>query len=109
RLSDDYYRKLRDDYLGRRDRLLEALTEAGFKCFKPFGAYYIMSGISGFGFSSDLEFTRYLIEKIGIAAVPGSSFYNDRVIGSQQLRFTFCKKEATLDEAGRRLKKLNSR
>lgn len=109
RLSDDYYRKLRDDYLGRRDRLLEALTDAGFKCFKPFGAYYIMTDISGFGFSSDLEFTRYLIEKIGVAAVPGSSFYNDRVIGSQQLRFTFCKKEATLDEAARRLKKLNSR
>lgn len=109
RLSDDYYCKLRDDYLARRDRLLEALAGAGFKCFKPFGAYYIMTDISGFGFSNDLEFTRFLIEKIGIAAVPGSSFYNDRVIGSQQLRFTFCKKEATLDEAARRLKKLRSR
>lgn len=109
RLSDDYYRKLRDDYLGRRDRLLETLADADFRCFKPFGAYYIMTDISGFGFSNDLEFTRYLIEKIGVAAVPGSSFYNDRVIGSQQLRFTFCKNEATLDEAARRLKKLNSR
>ncbi|HET9179664.1 MAG TPA: aminotransferase class I/II-fold pyridoxal phosphate-dependent enzyme [Terriglobia bacterium] len=109
RLGDDYYCRLRDDYLGRRDRLLEALADAGFKCFKPFGAYYIMTDISGFGFSNDLEFTRYLIEKVGVAAVPGSSFYNDRVIGSQQLRFTFCKKEATLDEAARRLKKLNSR
>lgn len=109
RLSDDYYRKLRDDYLGRRDRLLETLADAGFRCFKPFGAYYIMTDISGFGFCNDLEFTRYLIEKIGIAAVPGSSFYNDRVFGSQQLRFTFCKNEATLDEAARRLKKLNSR
>ena len=109
RLSDDYYRKLREDYLGRRDRLLETLADAGFRCFKPFGAYYIMTDISGFGFSNDLDFTRYLIEKIGVAAVPGSSFYNDRVIGSQQLRFTFCKNEATLDEAARRLKKLNSR
>ena len=109
RLSDDYYCKLRDDYLARRDRLLEALADAGFRCFKPFGAYYIMTDISRFGFCNDLEFTRYLIEKIGVAAVPGSSFYNDRVIGSQQLRFTFCKKEATLDEAARRLKKLNSR
>jgi len=109
RLSDDYYRKLRDDYLGRRDHLLEALAEAGFRCFKPFGAYYIMTDISGFGFSNDLEFTRFLIEQIGVAAVPGSSFYNDRVIGSQQLRFTFCKKGATLDEAARRLKKLRSR
>jgi len=109
RLSDDYYCKLRDGYLARRDRLLEALADAGFRCFKPFGAYYIMTDISRFGFCNDLEFTRYLIEKIGVAAVPGSSFYNDRVIGSQQLRFTFCKKEATLDEAARRLKKLNSR
>ena len=109
RLSDDYYCKLRDGYLARRDRLLEALADAGFRCFKPFGAYYIMTDISRFGFCNDLEFTRYLIEKIGVAAVPGSSFYNDRVIGCQQLRFTFCKKEATLDEAARRLKKLNSR
>jgi len=109
RLSDDYYCKLRDGYLARRDRLLEALADAGFRCFKPFGAYYIMTDISRFGFCNDLQFTRYLIEKIGVAAVPGSSFYNDRVIGSQQLRFTFCKKEATLDEAARRLKKLNSR
>jgi aminotransferase len=107
RLGDDYYRKLRDDYLGRRDRLLQTLEEAGFKCFKPYGAYYIMTDIRGFGFSDDIEFTRHLIENVGVAAVPGSSFYSDRSLGSQQVRFTFCKKDSTLDEAACRLKKLN--
>ncbi|HXH50736.1 MAG TPA: aminotransferase class I/II-fold pyridoxal phosphate-dependent enzyme [Terriglobia bacterium] len=107
RLGDVYYQKLRDDYLGRRDRLLQTLEEAGFKCFKPYGAYYIMTDISGFGFPDDIEFTRHLIENVGVAAVPGSSFYSNRSLGSQQIRFTFCKKEATLDEAARRLMKLN--
>jgi aspartate/methionine/tyrosine aminotransferase len=105
-LEENYYQKLQTDYLKRRDRLLAPLEDAGFKCFKPYGAYYIMTDISGFGFPDDVDFTRYLIEKIGVAPVPGSSFYSDRSLGSQQVRFTFCKKDATLDEATRRLKKL---
>ena len=106
RLDDSYYHKLQADYLERRDWLLAALEDAGFKCFKPYGAYYIMTDISDFGFPDDVEFTRHLIENIGVAAVPGSSFYSDRSRGSQQVRFTFCKKEDTLEEAARRLKKL---
>lgn len=106
RFSDDYYRNLRDHYLVRRNRLLAALEDAGFYCYKPYGAYYIMTDISGFGFPNDIEFTRHLIEKIGIAAVPGSSFYSTRSQGNQQVRFTYCKKGSTLDEAARRLKKL---
>ena len=100
--------KLRDDYLKRRNRLLNALEEAGFKCFKPYGAYYIMTDISRFGFADDIAFTRHLIEKVGVAPVPGSSFYKDRSLGSQQVRFTFCKKAATLDEAASRLAMLKS-
>ena len=72
RFGDDYYRSLRDHYLVRRNRLLAALEDAGFHCYKPYGAYYILTDISGFGFSDDIEFTRHLIEKIGIAAVPGT-------------------------------------
>lgn len=106
RLDDDYYQKLRDDYLKRRNRLLAVLEDAGFECFKPYGAYYIMTDIKGFGFADDIAFTRHLIEKVGVAPVPGSSFYSDRSLGSQQVRFTFCKQEATLDEAMRRLNKL---
>jgi len=68
-----------------------------------------MTDISGFGFTDDLEFTKYLVKEIGVAAVPGSSFYNNPRDGAKQVRFAFCKKDATLDEAGRRLKKLRER
>jgi aspartate/methionine/tyrosine aminotransferase len=106
RMPETYYEKLCSAYIRRRDRMLRALEEAGFRCFKPRGAYYIMTDISGFGFANDVEFTRHLVKDIGVAVVPGSSFYNDPVSGSQQVRFTFCKTDATLDEAARRLKKL---
>lgn len=106
RLPDEYYEKLRADYTVRRDRMLAALEKAGFRCFKPRGAYYIMTDISDFGFPNDIEFTRYLIREIGVAVVPGSSFYNDPSLGSQQVRFCFCKTDATLDEATNRLKRL---
>jgi aminotransferase len=109
RLPDEYYRRLRADYLARRDRLLAALEAAGFRCFKPRGAYYVMTDISPFGFADDLEFARYLIREVGVAVVPGSSFYSDPAQGAQQVRFCFCKTDATLDEAGRRLGKLNAR
>jgi aspartate/methionine/tyrosine aminotransferase len=106
RMPQVYYDKLAAEYLERRNRMLGILTQAGFKCFPPRGAYYIMTDISAFGFSSDVEFARYLVEEIGIAGVPGSSFYRDPADGAQQLRFTFCKKESTLAEASRRLAKL---
>ncbi len=106
RLPDEYYRKLCADYTARRDRFLPALESAGFRCFKPHGAYYIMTDISGFDFANDIEFTRYLIREIGVAVVPGSSFYSNPAAGSQQIRFCYCKSDTTLDEAARRLAKL---
>jgi aspartate/methionine/tyrosine aminotransferase len=66
----------------------------------------VMTDISAFGFANDLEFTKYLVKEIGVAAVPGSSFYRDPKDGAQQVRFAFCKKDATLDEAAARLLKL---
>ena len=104
-----YYENLANGYKARRDRLIPALTEAGFRCFRPRGAYYVMTDISGFGFTDDVEFTKYLVKEIGVAAVPGSSFYNNPRDGAKQVRFAFCKKDATLDEAGRRLRKLRER
>jgi aspartate/methionine/tyrosine aminotransferase len=101
-----YYHELASRYRTRRDHLVPALTEAGFRCFRPRGAYYVMTDISGFGYSDDVSFTRYLVQKIGVAAVPGSSFYSDARDGAQQVRFAFCKREETLDEAARRLKGL---
>jgi aspartate/methionine/tyrosine aminotransferase len=101
-----YYENLANGYCARRDRLMPALTEAGFRCFSPRGAYYVMTDISAFGFADDVAFTKYLVKEIGVAAVPGSSFYNDPRDGAKQVRFAFCKKDATLDEAGKRLRKL---
>jgi aspartate/methionine/tyrosine aminotransferase len=104
-----YYENLAKGYCARRDRLIPALTEAGFRCFLPRGAYYVMTHISAFGFADDVAFTKYLVKEIGVAAVPGSSFYNDPRDGARQVRFAFCKRDATLDEAGRRLGKLRER
>jgi len=104
-----YYENLANGYRARRDRLMPALTEAGFRCFRPRGAYYVMTDISVFGFADDVTFTKHLVKEIGVAAVPGSSFYNDPRDGAKQVRFAFCKRDETLDEAGRSLKKLRER
>jgi aspartate/methionine/tyrosine aminotransferase len=102
----EYYEKLAADYAIRRERLLGILTKAGFKCFKPRGAYYIMTDIAAFGFPDDVAFAKYLVSEIGVAAVPGSSFYHHAADGRTQLRFTFCKTEKTFQAAEERLTKL---
>jgi aminotransferase len=105
-LSEKYYSKLAEGYRERRDHLIPALEDAGFKCFRPRGAYYVMTDISALGFEDDISFTKYLVKHIGVAAVPGSSFYRDARVGARQVRFAFCKKLETLDAAAERLKKL---
>ena len=105
-LPDGYYAKLAEGYRVRRDHLIPALTAAGFQCFRPRGAYYVMTDITAFGFKDDVEFTRYLVKEIGVAAVPGSSFYHHPADGARQVRFAFCKKPETLDEAALRLARL---
>jgi aminotransferase len=107
-LERGYYQRLASQYLVRRDQLLAALRGAGLTAYRPRGAYYIMTDISGFHFADDLEFTRHLIAEIGVAAVPGSSFYNS-ASGSQQVRFAFCKRPETLAAAAERLLKLTPR
>jgi len=105
-LPAQYYVQLAERYRVRRDHLIPALTAAGFRCFRPQGAYYVMTDISAFGFEDDVAFARHLVEKIGVACVPGSSFYRHPRDGAKQVRFAFCKKPETLDEAARRLAKL---
>jgi aspartate/methionine/tyrosine aminotransferase len=105
-LPESYYAKLAEGYRQRRDRLIPALEEAGFRCFRPRGAYYVMTDIRRFGYEDDLAFTKYLVSEVGVAAVPGSSFYRDAKDGAQQVRFAFCKRDATLDEAAVRLRKV---
>ena len=102
-----YYQRLAENYRTRRDHLMPALVEAGFRCFRPRGAYYVMTDISAFGFPDDVAFTQYLVKEIGVAAVPGSSFYGDPRDSAQQVRFALCKLDQTLDEAARRLRKLH--
>ena len=94
------------DYAARRDAILPVLERAGFVCYPPRGAYYVITDISAFGFSDDITFVRHLIEKVGVAAVPGSSFYANPADGAQQIRFCFCKKYETLEAAGERLSTL---
>ncbi len=106
-LPREYYDHLQSDYQRRRDFLLGVLEEVGFKCFKPDGAYYIITDISDFGFEDDVKFTQHLIKEIGVAVVPGSSFYRHPELGAHQVRFCYCKKDETLEAAAERLRKLS--
>jgi aspartate/methionine/tyrosine aminotransferase len=111
-----YYDNLAATYVKKRERLLKILESAGFTVYKPRGAYYIMTDISRFVFPStdprfasetkDVAFAKYLVQEIGVACVPGSSFYNDPQDGGSQVRFTFCKKEETLAAAEGRFARL---
>ena len=106
-LPKSYYVDLQKDYQQKRDFIVPVLQDVGFECNSPDGAYYVMADISKFGFSDDIEFTRHLIREIGVAVVPGSSFYHNPELGRQQVRFCFCKKDETLRAAAERLAKLN--
>ena len=105
---DSYYAGLAASYRRRREMLLEILERHHFTCYAPRGAYYIMTDISAFGFSDDVAFARHLVKEVGVAAVPGSSFYRNPAAGRTKLRFCFCKKDETLHEADRRLAKLTA-
>ncbi len=97
--EDSYYKRMALEYLERRDFLLSGLESAGFRTYKPYGAYYIMTDISSFGFPDDTSFARALVKDIGVASVPGSSFYFNPRDGSGKIRFAFCKRMETLKRA----------
>jgi len=105
-LPESYYASLQAEYQAKRDFIVPVLQNAGFKCGFPEGAYYVMTDISNFGFADDIEFTKHLIREIGVAVVPGSSFYYDKSLGAQKVRFCFCKRDETLEAAAERLQKL---
>jgi aminotransferase len=105
-LPQSYYENLQREYQRKRDFIVPVLQNAGFVCDFPEGAYYVMADISNFGFENDIEFTKHLIREIGVAVVPGSSFYNEKSHGSHEVRFCFCKKDETLEAAAERLQKL---
>ncbi len=107
-LPDTYYQRLAQGYRDKRDYLVPALRSAGFGTFEPRGAYYVMTDISGFGFPDDVTFARHLVASVGVAAVPGSSFYSDPAAGRQRLRFHFARRKETLEAAVTRLAKLRT-
>ncbi|HWE40159.1 MAG TPA: aminotransferase class I/II-fold pyridoxal phosphate-dependent enzyme [Isosphaeraceae bacterium] len=106
RLPRSYFDHLAADYQGRRDRLCKALIDIGFDLELPRGAYYVMAGIDAFGVPDDVTFARTLVREIGVAVVPGSSFFQEKALGRTLVRFCFCKRTDTLDEAAKRLKVL---
>ncbi len=109
-LPDAYYVGLRESYQARRDLLLPLLEKAGFRTFTPRGAYYILTEcahfLERFGLPDDTAFAMYLIKEVGVATVPGSSFYAHPELGRTKIRFCFPKTDDVLLEAGRRLQKL---
>jgi aspartate/methionine/tyrosine aminotransferase len=103
RLGNDYYASLAREYQERRDVLFGALEKAGFKCSPPAGAYYILADFSGLSDKDDEAFARWLTSEIGVAPVPGSSFYSRRELGRALVRFAFCKTLDVLEQAAERL------
>jgi aspartate/methionine/tyrosine aminotransferase len=104
-----FYDSLRELYAAKRDILVNALAEAGFGVVRPEGAYYVMADIRPFGATDDVEFAKYLTSEIGVAPVPGSSFYRNQELGRTKVRFTFSKSEETLRLAAERLAALKVR
>ena len=103
-LGRDYYARLAREYRARRDKLVRALETAGFAPNTPQGAYYVLCDIRPFDFVDDTAFALWLVREIGVAGVPGSSFFSRRELGRDLIRFTFCKTEDVLVEAGERLR-----
>ena len=103
RMGRPYHERLAREYREKRDLLHGALAEAGFAPRLPEGAYYILCDISRFGFADDVAFAHWLVREVGVAGVPGSSFYSRPELGRHLIRFTFCKTEPLLREAAERL------
>jgi len=101
-----YYTLLQEDYTRKRDLFLDCLDEAGLVYTKPQGAYYVMVDCAAFGVKDDREFCRWMAREVGVAAVPGSSFFHEPV--NHLIRLHFSRSEAILAETGKRLQKLKS-
>jgi aspartate/methionine/tyrosine aminotransferase len=107
-LPAGYYERIRLEYDERRATMIGLLGEAGFGASPPQGAYYVMADISHLGLGDDVETARHLVEEVGVASVPGSSFFSRPELGRPIVRFAFCKKLDTLEAAGDRLVRLHS-
>jgi aspartate/methionine/tyrosine aminotransferase len=104
-LGRAYYESLATEYRKRRDLLVSALETAGFAPRWPEGAYYVLCDITPFGFDDDTKFAHWLVSEVGVAGVPGSSFYSEPALGKHLIRFTFCKTHDVLAAAAERLER----
>jgi aminotransferase len=105
-LPASYYEEMVAGYAARRETIMRILADAGFEARPPSGAYYVMADCSHLGLGDDVATARHLVEHVGVATVPGSSFFSDPADGAHLLRFAFCKELATLEAAGERLTSL---
>ena len=105
----DFYRTLATQYRSRREILCHALLAAGFRITPPEGAYYVLADFTGLSSLADVEFSYWLTKEVGVTPVPGSSFYREKEMGRNFVRFAFCKTEELLKQAGGRLATVKSR
>ncbi len=106
RLPPSYYERTGREYAERRSVMMDVLAEARFEAKPPAGAYYVMASVEHLGMGSDVEVAMRLVREVGVAVVPGSSFFSRPELGRHVVRFSFCKRPETLREAGRRLRAL---
>ena len=104
-MPQSFYDHVAQEYLERRDTLLRILDETGFESNPTRGAYYVMADVSHLGLGDDVEVALHMTKEVGVAVVPGSSFFERPEVGRHLVRFAFCKKLETLEEAGARLRK----
>lgn len=106
-LGPEYYTDMVEAYRKRREMLYGALVDAGFRCEKPQGAYYILADFSALSDEPDHIFSTQLARDARVTPVPGSSFYSPPELGRSLVRFAFCKRLETLEEAGDRLREFS--
>jgi len=103
-----YYDKLAEMYDKKRRHVLKALDEAGIECHRPEGAYYILANAPE-GYKDGEDFANHLLKDVGVAVLPADALYHQKELGKRKIRLAFCKNDATLQEVGRRLKKLSNK
>ncbi|HEX7231767.1 MAG TPA: aminotransferase class I/II-fold pyridoxal phosphate-dependent enzyme [Candidatus Binatia bacterium] len=113
-LPPSFFEQLHSDYQRRRDLLIEALRNSGFKIFRPSGSFFVMvdwRGVAPARIQDDYEFARWLTAEVGVACIPASPFYqdSDKHMGKHCARFAVCKKDDTLAAAAERLTRLGRR
>ncbi|MGZ4109584.1 MAG: aminotransferase class I/II-fold pyridoxal phosphate-dependent enzyme, partial [Actinomycetota bacterium] len=106
-LPDSYYERIALEYGERRDLMMQVLATAGFEASPPRGAYYVMADVGHLPFGSDVEVADHMVEHVGVAVVPGSSFFSVPDRGRHVVRFAFCKRLPTLRAAAERLRRLS--